>query len=169
MHIAGEVLSIIPVVSGNRTRGYTMGGRRMEFEIKKLNVLIADDHFAIRQMVGTIMRAQGIEDVQVANDGSQTREMIERAHSVGKPFHLVYLDWNMPGINGFEILKHFRAQPAFNNTAFVMLTAKSLQKDVLDAVKSGATSYMVKPVSQAAIVKKLNEVCAWLEHRKTTV
>ena len=69
----------------------------------------------------------------------------------------------MPMIAGIDVLRHFRMDAAFANTAFVMLTAKSEKTEVLEAVKAGATAYMTKPISHAMISKKIAEVAAMLK------
>ena len=137
----------------------------MPLRAEEVRVLIAEDHFAVRQMATLVLREKKVTQVDVATDGQKTKDMIDRALAIGKPYHVVLLDWEMPFITGIEILKHFRMQPNSNNTAFVMITAMSLQSQVLEAVKAGATAYMVKPVSQAAIAKKFDDILVWLDKK----
>ncbi|MDR3450284.1 MAG: response regulator [Alphaproteobacteria bacterium] len=131
-----------------------------------LKVLIAEDHFAVRQMITSALREKSVTIVDAAADGKQTRDMIDEAHLSGKPYDVVFLDWDMPVMTGINVLKHFRSQPQFVGTAFVMVTAMSTQANVLEAVKSGATGYMIKPVSQSAIGKKFDEVVSWVNKQR---
>ena len=133
---------------------------------EEIRVLIAEDHFAVRQMISMAMRAKDVVTVDSALNGKQCRDMIDQAIAMGKPYHMVFLDWDMPLIMGIDILKHFRAQPQFANTAFVMVTAMSLQAQVIEAVKAGATAYMIKPVSQNAIAKKYDEILVWIARQR---
>jgi CheY-like chemotaxis protein len=133
---------------------------------EEIRVLIAEDHFAVRQMISMAMRAKDVVTVDSALNGKQCRDMIDQAYATGKPYHMVFLDWDMPMITGIDILKHFRSQPQFASTALIMVTAMSLQSQVLEAVKAGATAYMTKPVSQAAITKKYDEILVWIARQR---
>jgi CheY-like chemotaxis protein len=135
----------------------------MPFVSNELKVLIAEDHFAVRQMIGMVLRTKNIPVVDSAVNGKQSRDMIENAYASGKPYHIVFLDWEMPILSGIDVLKYFRSMPQYANTAFVMVTAMSMQAQVMDAVKSGATAYMIKPISQTAIAKKFDEILVWVK------
>jgi two-component system chemotaxis response regulator CheY len=139
----------------------------MPLSISDLKILIAEDHFAVRQMTSTVLHAKSVLCVDTATNGKQAREMVEAACAAGKPYHMVFLDWEMPLISGIDLLKHFRVQPQYANTAFVMVTAMSMQSQVLDAVKAGATAYIIKPVSQGAISKKFDEIFLWVKAMNT--
>ncbi len=129
-------------------------------------VLIVDDHFLARQIVGDVMREHNVQEVRTAADGREARDMIAAAQKMGQPYDIVFLDWNMPLIEGIDLLRHFRAQPAFNKTAFIMLTAASEKGEVMQAVKAGATAYIAKPVSKASIGKKFLEVVEWVRKQR---
>lgn len=134
--------------------------------VQEFKVLVVDDHFIARQIVTDVMRDMDITNVVAVGDGQSARDALLAAHASGEPFDIVYLDRNLPHLEGMEVLQQFRARPEFNNTAFIMLTSMSEQSDVLKAIKAGATSYLVKPVTKQAIGKKLAEAAAWLEQKK---
>jgi two-component system chemotaxis response regulator CheY len=131
-----------------------------------LKVLIADDHFLTRQTVSDVMRAHKVGHFEAVADGSEAREKITQAMAFGTPYDVVFLDWNMPLIQGIDVLKHFRNQENFSRTAFVMLTAESNQSQVLEAIHAGATAYIIKPVAGEMISKKFFEVLEWLKKKK---
>src|ERR1700692_2723459 len=133
-----------------------------------MKVLIADDHFLIRQFVRNALQDSKITNVQTAADGNEAIDLVQKAHEAGQPYHIVFLDWNMPTISGLEVLSYFRAKPEYANTAFVMLTAESEQQNIMKAIKSGATSYIVKPVSPADLSKKLVEIYEWIKRKRQT-
>ena len=137
----------------------------MEIAIRSIRALIVEDHFLSRQMITVALREKGVTNLEATSDGKQALAIIENARIAGRPFHVVFLDWEMPVMNGIDVLKYFRAKPDYTNTAFVMVTAVAEQKLVMDAVKSGATGYVVKPVSQTSIGKKFDEIYAWLKAR----
>ena len=129
-------------------------------------VLIVDDHALARQIVINALQELNITLVETATNGTEARDALYAAYDAGRPFDVVFLDWDMPEIEGIDVLKHFRLHPEFNKTAFIMLTAASDQSEVLQAAKSGATSYIVKPASKEVIAKKFNEAVEWTRKQK---
>jgi two-component system chemotaxis response regulator CheY len=134
-------------------------------QLANLKVLIADDHFLIRQFVRNALQETKITNVQTAADGNEAIDLVQKAHEAGQPYNIVFLDWNMPTISGLEVLSYFRAKPEYANTAFVMLTAESEQQNIMKAIKAGATSYIIKPVSPADLSKKLFEIHEWIKRK----
>ena len=134
--------------------------------LESLRVLVADDHFLIRQFVRNTLKESKIENVQTAADGSEAIDLVQKARLANQSYDVVFLDWNMPTISGLEVLSYFRAKPEYADTAFVMLTAESEQQNIMKAIKAGATSYIVKPVSPADLGKKLFEINEWLKRKR---
>jgi two-component system chemotaxis response regulator CheY len=106
--------------------------------------------------------------VQTAADGNEAIDLIQKAREVRQPYDVVFLDWNMPTISGLEVLSYFRAKQEYGDTAFVMLTAESEQQNIMKAIKAGATSYIIKPVSPADLSKKLFEINEWIKRKRAT-
>ncbi len=137
-------------------------------QIAQLKVLIADDHFLIRQFVRNTLQDSKINNIQTAADGNEAIDMVQKAQEIRQPYDVVFLDWNMPTISGLEVLSYFRAKPEYSSTAFVMLTAESEQQNIMKAIKAGATSYIIKPVSPVDLGKKLFEIHEWLKRKRQT-
>ncbi len=137
-------------------------------QLAHLKVLIADDHFLIRQFVRNTLQDSKITNVQTAADGNEAIDLIQKAKDVNQPYDIVFLDWNMPTISGLEVLSYFRAKPEYAKTAFVMLTAESEQQNIMKAIKAGATSYIIKPVSPTDLGKKLFEINEWIKRKQQT-
>lgn len=135
-------------------------------QITNLKVLVADDHFLIRQFVRNTLQESKISHVTTAADGGEAIDLIQKARTEGAPYDVVFLDWNMPNISGLEVLSSFRAKPEYADTAFVMLTAESEQQNIMKAIKAGATSYIIKPVSPTDLSKKLFEINEWLKRKR---
>ncbi|MDR3450256.1 MAG: response regulator [Alphaproteobacteria bacterium] len=135
-------------------------------QLARLKVLIADDHFLIRQFVRNTLQEAKVTNVQTAADGNEAIDLVQKSREAGQPYDIVFLDWNMPTISGLEVLSYFRAKPEYADTAFVMLTAESEQSNIMKAIKSGATSYIVKPVSPSDLGKKLFEINEWLKRKR---
>ena len=135
-------------------------------QLSNLKVLVADDHFLIRQFVLNTLRESKIENVQTVADGNEAIDQVQKAKNENQPYDIVFLDWNMPTVSGLEVLSYFRAKPEYADTAFVMLTAESEQQNLMKAIKAGATSYIVKPVSPSDLGKKLYEINEWLKRKR---
>lgn len=135
----------------------------MDDKYKSLRVLVVDDHMMMRTMIKQHLQGLGFAEVETANDGKEALDALNHSLTVGNPFNIVFLDWHMPNIEGYDVLKTCRANKAYNKTAFVMLTAEQEEKNVLKAIQAGSTSYLVKPVSKDAIQKNLLKIFDWLE------
>jgi len=135
-------------------------------QLAALKVLIADDHFLVRQFVRNTLQESKISNIQTAADGNEAIDLIQKAREAEQSFDIVFLDWNMPTISGLEVLSYFRVKPEYSDTAFVMLTAESEQQNIMKAIKAGATSYIVKPVSPSDLGKKLFEIHEWIKRKR---
>jgi YesN/AraC family two-component response regulator len=139
----------------------------MSYLFENLKILIADDHFLMRQILVIALHEKNIKLVDTAADGQIARDMINRAYIDRHPYDIVFLDWEMPVIAGIDILKYFREQYQFDKTAFVMVTAVITQLQVRDAIRSGATAYLTNPLSVLAVIRKLGEIVAWLAEKNS--
>lgn len=135
-------------------------------QLTLLKILIADDHFLVRQFVRNTLQESKITNIQTAADGNEAIDLVQKAHDINQPFDIVFLDWNMPTVSGLEVLNYFRARPEYADTAFVMLTAESEQQNIMKAIKAGATSYIIKPVSPGDLSKKLFEIHEWIKRKR---
>jgi DNA-binding response OmpR family regulator len=86
---------------------------------------------------------------------------VTRAHAANEPYDVVFLDWYMPAMTGFDLLRACRQQQRFDRMAIIMLTAESEAENITRALEAGATAYITKPFDPSVIVTKLNEVMAW--------
>jgi CheY-like chemotaxis protein len=123
----------------------------------EISILIVDDSSAIRQTVKSTLISMGYTNIQIAMNGKDALEKI-RSHN----FKVIFLDWNMPEMDGLTFLKVFRHELGIKDAAVIMLTAVSDKKDVLTAMENGATAYVTKPVSVETIKKKMQQAVDWL-------
>lgn len=131
-----------------------------------LSVLVVDDHMLMRRLVTQQLKLIGFEKIDNAINGQEAWGKMEEAHRSGTDFNIVMLDWGMPIMNGIDLLRKCRGEEKYDNVAFIMLTGECEQKNVLDALQSGATSYIVKPVSQETMIEKVKTVVDWLEKKQ---
>ena len=123
--------------------------------LKKINILLVDDVEFSRDLLRNVIKAV-IDDDKLplnpqfiqASSGRDVLETIENKH-----IQLVYLDIDLPDINGLEILKRIKKQ--FNDVVVVMVSGESSAANVMDAIKSGALGFIVKPFTSARVSDSL--------------
>lgn len=122
-------------------------------------ILIVDDFDIIRINLKKIITQAGVETVFEAVDGvdalQKLRAMPTEAGS--NVVDLIFLDWNMPRMNGYEFLKECKRDELLRKIPIIMTTAERDKKSVLEALSAGAADYIVKPFKAFIIVEKLEK------------
>jgi len=113
--------------------------------------LVVDDSRVIRTIVGQALRQLGF-DTEEAGNG---REGLERLREKGPPA-VVMIDWNMPELNGLEMVQAIRANPAWNDVRLIMITSENELERVETALEAGADEYIMKPFTKEMIQEKLH-------------
>lgn len=118
-----------------------------------MKVLVVDDSMVMRKvLIGALSRAE-ITDVDQAADGEEGVRMTQETE-----YDLVLMDWNMPKMLGIDAIREIRA--AGHTMPIIMVTTEAEKARVVDALKAGATNYVIKPFEPAAIVSKIRDVLA---------
>jgi two-component system, chemotaxis family, chemotaxis protein CheY len=115
-----------------------------------MRVLVVDDSRAIRRIIGDIMKQIGFE-VSEAGNGV---EALQRLDEEDTP-DIVLIDWNMPEMNGLELIKAIRANPNFSDLPLMMVTTETEMERMALAFMAGVNEYVMKPFDKATIVDKL--------------
>ncbi|OPX44359.1 transcriptional regulatory protein SrrA [Ruminiclostridium hungatei] len=113
-----------------------------------IKILIADDEERMRRLVSDFLKRQGYSVVE-AGDGKQA---IELFNTVGDTMSLIILDVMMPGVDGWEVLRHIRLH---SGLPVIMLTAKSTEADELFGFGLGADEYITKPFSPMILIARV--------------
>ncbi|MEZ5361226.1 MAG: response regulator [Bryobacterales bacterium] len=113
--------------------------------------LIIDDSRAIRRILGATVRELGFE-VSEAENGREALEALDR---MDEPAQLILVDWNMPKMNGLELVTALRAQGRYNSAKIMMVTTETAAEQMIKALEAGADEYIMKPFSKEAILDKL--------------
>ena len=114
-----------------------------------MRALIVDDSSFARGRLRTLLQERGIECVE-AGDG---REAMDILHA--RPwFDLVFVDWNMPVMNGLEMLEQLRSEP-YEKLKAIMVTTEGDKRSILRALNAGADEYLMKPFDKRALGDKL--------------
>ena len=118
-------------------------------------VLVVDDFELVRVMLQKALGDLGIKSVFQAEHGEEAFQLLVKAYDEGQPYKLIFLDWNMPVLDGFGFLQKCRADERFKSIFIVMVTAESERAYVLKALSSGATDYVTKPFSVENLKEKI--------------
>jgi len=115
------------------------------------NVLVVDDNEMNRDMLSRRLAKSGYT-VELAEDGASALQMLGNNH-----FDMVLLDIMMPGMDGTQVLQHMKQNPELRTVPVIMLTAVHDKKQVVQCLKLGAESYVVKPFDIDALKARIQE------------
>ena len=118
-----------------------------------MKVLIVDDFATMRRILRNILKQIGFSKITEADDGKSALKELEN-----ETFDLILCDWNMPEMQGIEVLKKIRSDDKLKNIPFVMVTAEAQKDNIIEAVKAGVSSYIVKPFTAETVSGKLQKI-----------
>ena len=121
-----------------------------------MKILIVDDFPTMRRIVKTLLRQNGYSNFIEAEDGAIGYETLKQNPDI----EFVVSDWNMPNMTGIEFLKSVRADPKFKTIPFLMVTAEAEKENIIEAVKSGVSNYVVKPFTGQTLKEKMAKIFA---------
>ncbi|MDR1031321.1 MAG: response regulator [Treponema sp.] len=116
-----------------------------------MTILIVDDSRLIRNTLKRFIQTMNIPCQYVEADNGQ--EALERLKA--QSINLVFLDWNMPKMSGIEFLKEVRAMDEYKTLPIIMLTSEGARDNVIEAIKGGATDYILKPIREQHVREKI--------------
>ena len=126
-------------------------------------VLLVDDFDLVRTMLRRMLTENGITQIEDARDGEEALVKITQAIEAGAPYGAIFLDWNMPKKNGFEVLQACRARGDMKDVPIIMVTAEGEKRHVIKALSFGATEYIVKPCSADILKAKIQRLNAQIK------
>ena len=117
-----------------------------------MKILIIDDSQVMRNIHKNVLAENKIprEDFLEAGNGDDALELANR-----QDVSLFLVDWNMPGLNGLNLVRAIRRMAKYQATPIVMITSEAARYNVLEAVEAGVTDYVVKPIQGYTLWKKL--------------
>ncbi|RPI75049.1 MAG: response regulator [Desulfobacteraceae bacterium] len=118
-----------------------------------IKVLIVDDFATMRRIVKGVLKQLGFNNIIEAEDGNAALEELRK-----DKFGLIVSDWNMPNMSGLDLLKAVRGDANLKGIPFLMVTAEGQKENVVEAVKSGVSNYIVKPFTPETFNEKLQKV-----------
>lgn len=115
-------------------------------------ILIVDDDTDLSALMALPLRDRGFR-VLTASSGGLALSMITRHRP-----DLILLDIMMPGMNGHEVLRRIKQNPQLSATPVVMMTSRTEQKNIVDAMQDGALTYLMKPVNPDVLADKVEDI-----------
>jgi two-component system chemotaxis response regulator CheY len=104
----------------------------------------------MRRIIKNILHQLGYSNVAEADDGSAALVILQT-----QDIDFVISDWNMPNMNGLELLKAMRADDKLQHIPVLLVTAEALKENVVEAVKAGVNGYIVKPFTAETLREKI--------------
>ena len=120
---------------------------------RQTRVLIVDDYPNMRRTIIDILKQMGFISFLEADDGASAKAMLDRT-GVG----LVISDWNMPHMNGLELLQYIRSREDLKNIPFIMITGETIHDNVSEALKYHVSEYIIKPFAPDTLKEKIDKI-----------
>ncbi|MFQ3235030.1 MAG: two-component system chemotaxis response regulator CheY [Paraglaciecola sp.] len=120
---------------------------------KNMKILVVDDFSTMRRIIKNLLKDLGFTNIQEADDGSTALPMLQRGD-----FDFVVTDWNMPGMQGIDLLRAIRADEKLKNTPVLMVTAEAKKEQIIAAAQAGVNGYVIKPFTAATLKEKLTKI-----------
>ena len=125
-----------------------------------IKILVVDDFSTMRRIVKNVLKQLGFDNVDEAEDGAQAYSKMKN-----DKYGFVVSDWNMPNMDGLELLKKVRTDPDVQDTPFLMVTAEAEKDKVITAIQSGVNNYIVKPFTAEIFKEKMDKIFDKLEKK----
>lgn len=119
-----------------------------------IRVLVCDDDELLLELLHHRLSARGY-DVGLARDGREALEQIRT-----NPPSAIVLDAMMPLVDGYEVLRQFRAMDGMGEVPVIFLTARKQEQDIVEALSLGASDYLAKPFIPEELVARLSRLIA---------
>ncbi|MCD6163493.1 MAG: response regulator [candidate division Zixibacteria bacterium] len=116
-------------------------------------IMVVDDSPTVVKFVSFALRSSGCK-VVTACDGM---DAIEKMSSLEKEVDLIITDLNMPNVDGYELIKTVRENPAYTNVPIIILSSEEEEKDKKLGTKVGASSYLVKPFKPPVLMAEVSK------------
>lgn len=116
-------------------------------------ILVVDDFATMRRIIRNILRQLGYDEVDEADNGNTALTKLR----AGK-FDFVITDWNMPTMDGLELVKILRADETLRKMPVLMVAAEAMKENIVEAVKAGVNDYVVKPFTPEVMKEKIAKI-----------
>ncbi len=118
-----------------------------------MKILSVDDSFVIRSIIKSTVSMLGHEFAEAES----AEEGLSLIGDIYEDLGLILLDWNLPGMTGYDLLRKLKADDKYKHIPVMMVTTESEKYNIIAAVRAGAANYITKPFSHEDILTKIME------------
>ncbi|MDR1452129.1 MAG: response regulator [Helicobacteraceae bacterium] len=119
-----------------------------------MKILVVDDSSTMRRIIKNTLNRLNFKELLEAENGAQAWEVLSQNIDVS----VLITDWNMPEMNGLELVKKVRSEQKYVDLPIIMVTTEGGKTEVITALKAGVNNYIVKPFTPDVLREKLEAV-----------
>ncbi len=116
-------------------------------------VLVVDDFESMRRILKQSLIEIGFSDITLADDGVTALPLLRNGN-----FGFLVTDWNMPQMEGIDLVRAVRADARIKGLPILMVTAEAKREQIIEAAKAGVNDYIVKPFTPSTLKAKIEKI-----------
>ncbi len=120
---------------------------------QNMRILVVDDFSTMRRIVKNVLKQIGYSNIDEAEDGADALNKLR-----SRRYDFVVSDWNMPNLDGLEMLKQIRSDEQLKGLPVLMVTAEAEKEKVVTAIRAGVNNYIVKPFTAETLKQKMEQI-----------
>ena len=118
-----------------------------------MKILVVDDFSTMRRIIRNLLRDLGFDNTEEADDGATALPLLKS----GK-FDFLITDWNMPIMEGIDLVRTIRADGGLRELPILMVTAEARREQIVAAAQAGVNGYIVKPFNALTLEQKIAKI-----------
>jgi two-component system sensor histidine kinase/response regulator len=130
---------------------------------KQTRFLVVDDFEPMRKVTADQLRRMGAQTILTAGNGAEALKVLQQ-----QKVDMVLSDWNMPVMNGLELLKAIRADEKLAALPVMMITAEAERSRIMEAVANGVSDLLVKPYTVGSLQDRVQKALNWVPRASLT-
>ena len=127
-------------------------------QLENLHILIVEDSIMARNKLLEYLEELNVGEVSEAGGGEMALALVDKLQEEGKSLDLMLLDWNMPQMDGVDVLKALKDKANFKDLKILMVSAERDKNQIVNALSLGAHGFLSKPVTIESLKDKIVEV-----------
>ncbi|MFH2050663.1 MAG: response regulator [bacterium] len=118
-----------------------------------MRILTVDDNPTMRRIILNTLKRVGYSDIIEASNGKDALAKLQV-----EKIDFVITDWDMPEMDGIELVSNIRKSDEFKSLPVIMISTRSVKEDIIEALKTGVNSYIVKPFTPDTLKEKIDQI-----------
>ncbi len=119
-----------------------------------IRFLVVDDSPTMRRIVLNTLKRLGYNEMEEAENGAEAMDKLKITPGI----NFIITDWNMPVMDGLQLVQTLRGTPEFSKLPILMVTTRSVKDDIIEAMKAGVNNYIVKPFTPEILKAKIDAI-----------